>query len=181
MPTSIYERGLDRNEAKQVPLTPLHSLDRCTELFPERIAIVHSAMQQTWATTHSRCLRLGSTLVRRDVKRGDTVLIVAPNTPAMVDAHFGVPSSGAVRNINCRLDADGICFVLLHGECKVLFADRETLSRLTRVTPNEQIETARREASRCNTTRWETSLEFRRYHDRGSPHKKPREPSLMSG
>jgi fatty-acyl-CoA synthase len=60
MPSPIYERGLDRNEANHVPLTPLHSLDRCAELFPERIAIVHGAMRQTWATTHSRCLRLAS-------------------------------------------------------------------------------------------------------------------------
>jgi fatty-acyl-CoA synthase len=126
MPTSIYERGLDRNEANHVPLTPLHSLDRCAELFPERSAIVHGAMHQTWAATRSRCRQLASALARRGVKRGDTVSIIAPNTPAMVEAHFGVPLSGAVLNtINCRLDADSIRFILLHGECKVLFVDRE--------------------------------------------------------
>jgi fatty-acyl-CoA synthase len=126
MPTPIYERGLNRNEANHVPLTPLHSLDRCAELVPERIAIVHGAMRQTWGRTRSRCYRLASALARRGVKRGDTVSIIAPNTPAMVEAHFGVPLSGAVLNtINCRLDADGIRFILLHGECKVLFVDRE--------------------------------------------------------
>ena len=126
MPTPIYERGLDRNEANHSPLTPLHSLDRCAELFPERVAIVHGAMRQTWAETRSRCYRLASALAQRGVKRGDTVSIIAPNTPAMVEAHFGVPLSGAVLNtINCRLDAEGIRFILLHGECKVLFVDRE--------------------------------------------------------
>ena len=126
MPSHIYDRGLDRNDANHVPLTPLHSLDRCAELFPERVAIVHGAMQQTWAMTRSRCRRLASALARRGVKRGDTVSIIAPNTPALVEAHFGVPLSGAVLNtINCRLDADGIRFILLHGECKVLFVDRE--------------------------------------------------------
>jgi fatty-acyl-CoA synthase len=126
MPTHIYEHGLDRNEANHVPLTPLHSLDRCAELFPERIAIVHGAMRQTWGETRNRCRRLASALVRRGVTRGDTVSILAPNTPALVEAHFGVPLSGAVLNaINCRLDADGIRFILLHAECKVLFVDRE--------------------------------------------------------
>jgi fatty-acyl-CoA synthase len=126
MPIQIYERGLDRNEANHVPLTPLHSLDRCADLFPERIAIVHGEMRQTWGATRSRCRRLASALVRRGVTRGDTVSIIAPNTPALVEAHFGVPLSGAVLNtINCRLDADGIRFILLHGECKVLFVDRE--------------------------------------------------------
>ena len=126
MPTPIYERGLDQNEANHVPLTPLHSLDRCANLFPDRIAIVHGAMRQTWGATRSRCRRLASALVRRGIKRGDTVSIIAPNTPALVEAHFGVPLSGAVLNtINCRLDADGIRFILLHGECKVLLVDRE--------------------------------------------------------
>src|SRR5271170_5002093 len=91
MPASIYERGLEQNEANHVPLTPLHSLDRCAELFPERIAIVHGAMRQTWAATRSRCRRLASALTRRGVKGGDTVSIIAPNTPAMLEAHFGVP------------------------------------------------------------------------------------------
>ena len=126
MPTPIYERGLDRNEANHVPLTPLHSLDRCADLFPERIAIVHGAMRQTWSETRRRCRKLASALVQRGVKHGDTVSIIAPNTPAVVEAHFGVPLSGAVLNtINCRLDAEGIRFILLHGESKVLFVDRE--------------------------------------------------------
>ncbi|MFM0342339.1 AMP-binding protein [Paraburkholderia fungorum] len=126
MTASIYEHGLHRAEANYVPLTPLHSLDRCAELFPERIAIVHGAMRQTWGETRNRCRRLASALVRRGVKRGDTVSIIAPNTPAMVEAHFGIPLSGAVLNtINCRLDADGVRFILLHGECKILLVDRE--------------------------------------------------------
>jgi len=102
MPGQIYERGLDQNEANHVPLTPLHALDRCADLFPERIAIVHGEMRQTWAATRRRCRRLASALVRRGVKRGDTVSIIAPNTPALVETHFGVPLSGAVLNTGCR-------------------------------------------------------------------------------
>src|SRR5207244_567786 len=60
------------------------------------------------------------------VKRGDTVAILAANTPAMLEAHFAVPMIGAVLNpINIRLDAPLIAFCLEHGEAKVLLADRE--------------------------------------------------------
>ncbi|WP_213309111.1 AMP-binding protein [Paraburkholderia sacchari] len=126
MNAAIYERGLDRNEANHMPLTPLHFLDRCAEQFPARIAIVHGTLRQTWEETRNRCRRLASALERRGITRGDTVSILAPNTPAVIEAHFGVPLSGAVLNtINCRLDADGVRFILRHSECKVLFVDRE--------------------------------------------------------
>jgi len=123
---NIYEAGLDRNNANHVPLTPLHFLDRCAEQYPDRDAIVHGNLRQSWSTTRARCRRLASALIKLGVERGDTVSILAPNTPAMVEAHHGVPLSGAVLNaINCRLDADGVRFILKHGEAKILLVDRE--------------------------------------------------------
>src|SRR4029450_9925630 len=89
-------------------------------------AIVHGSLRQTWAETRERCYRLASALVRMGVQPGDTVSIVAPNTPAMLEAHFGVPLAGAVLNaINCRLDAEAVAFILHHGEAKVLLVDSE--------------------------------------------------------
>ncbi|MES2264307.1 MAG: acyl-CoA synthetase [Pseudomonadota bacterium] len=126
MSAQAYSQGLDKNAANHVPLTPLHFLDRTAEVYPHRTAIVHGAFRQTWAQTRERCYRLASALVRLGIQAGDTVSIIAPNTPAMLEAHFGVPLSGAVLNaINCRLDAEGIAFILRHGECKLLMVDRE--------------------------------------------------------
>ncbi|MBT0961218.1 AMP-binding protein [Denitromonas iodatirespirans] len=126
MHTNIYQHGLARNDANHVALTPLHFLDRCADVFPERTAIIHGAFRQDWGSTRDRCRRLASALAKRGVRRGDTVSVLAPNTPAMLEAHFGVPLSGAVLNaINCRLDADGVRFILEHGECRVLLVDRE--------------------------------------------------------
>lgn len=126
MNADIYQNGLERNEANHVPLTPLHFLDRCAEQYPERIAIIHGDARQTWRATRDRCRRLASALVKRGFQRGDTVSILAPNTPAMVEAHHGVPLSGAVLNaINCRLDPDGVRFILNHGESKLLMVDAE--------------------------------------------------------
>ncbi|RFB70872.1 MULTISPECIES: acyl-CoA synthetase [unclassified Herbaspirillum] len=143
MQQSIYGNGLSRTPANYVPLTPLHFLDRSAEQYPDRIAIIHGSFQQTWSETRHRCRRLASALVKRGVQPGDTVSILAPNTPAMLEAHFGIPLSGAVLNsINCRLDADGVRFILQHGECKILLVDREfseLVSRATADMPNKPL------------------------------------------
>ncbi|QIL79984.1 AMP-binding protein [Diaphorobacter sp. HDW4A] len=126
MSAKSYAVGLDRCEANHVPLTPLGFLDRAALVHPERVAIVHGELNQTWAATRKRCYRLASALIKRGIQPGDTVSVLAPNTPAMLEAHYGVPLAGAVLNaINHRLDAEGIAFILRHGECKLLMVDRE--------------------------------------------------------
>jgi len=126
MSANAYSTGLDRCEANHVPLTPLGFLDRAALVHPRRVAVVHGSLRQTWSETRERCYRLASALTLRGVGKGDTVSVLAPNTPAMLEAHFGVPLAGAVLNaLNVRLDADGLAFILRHGECKVLLVDRE--------------------------------------------------------
>jgi len=126
MSAASYSQGLEKNEANHLPLTPLHFLDRTADVFPNRIALIHGPQRQTWSQTRERCYRLASALVGAGIEALDTVSIIAPNTPAMLEAHFGVPLSGAVLNtINCRLDAEGIAFILRHGESKLLLVDRE--------------------------------------------------------
>ncbi|MFM0673939.1 AMP-binding protein [Paraburkholderia sediminicola] len=126
MSAKAYSQGFEKNPANHVPLTPLTFLDRTADVYPQRTAIIHGEFRQTWATTRERCYRLASALVQLGIEPGDTVSIIAPNTPAMLEAHFGVPLSGAVLNaINCRLDAEGVAFILRHGECKLLLVDRE--------------------------------------------------------
>jgi fatty-acyl-CoA synthase len=133
MSKTAYSRGLDRTPANHVPLTPLGFLDRSADVYPDRTAIVHGGLRQTWSQTRDRCRRLAAALVARGVRRGDTVSIIAPNTPAMLEAHFGVPLAGAVLNaINCRLDADAVAFILRHGEARVLLVDTEFASLAAR-------------------------------------------------
>ncbi len=126
MSAKSYAIGLERCDANHVPLTPLGFLDHAALVQPRRIAVVHGDLTRTWAQTRERCYRLASALVGRGIQTGDTVSVLAPNTPAMLEAHFGVPLSGAVLNaINHRLDAEGLAFILRHGECKLLLVDRE--------------------------------------------------------
>ena len=121
-----YETGLERSAANHQPLSPLGFLERAASVFPERTAIVHGERRIDYAEMFARCRRLASALARHGVKPGDTVAAVAANTPAMLEAHYGVPACGAVLNaINTRLDAATIAFILDHGEARVLLTDRE--------------------------------------------------------
>ena len=121
-----YDQHLGRNPANHVPLSPLSFLRRAAEVFPDRTAVVHGAQRRTWAETFLRCRRLASALACRGIGKGDTVAVMAPNVPALLEAHFGVPACGAVLNaLNIRLDAEIIAFILRHAEARVLITDRE--------------------------------------------------------
>ncbi|MDX1402991.1 MAG: acyl-CoA synthetase [Woeseiaceae bacterium] len=123
---NMYEQDLDRNQANYVPLSPLSLCRRTAEVFPEHVAVIHGNERRSWSETYSRCRQLASALAKRGIGRGDTVAIMAPNVPPMLEAHFGVPLCGAVLNsLNIRLDASAIAFILEHGEAKVLLTDRE--------------------------------------------------------
>ena len=126
MANPAYLRGLDRNEANFVPLNPVTFLERAAAVHPGRLALVHGARRFTWAETYARCRRLASALARAGIERGDTVAVMAPNVPAIYEAHFGVPMLGAVLNtLNTRLDAETLAFMLRHGGARVLITDRE--------------------------------------------------------
>src|SRR5271154_2608400 len=125
MPTP-YDTDLERNAANFQPLTPLSFLARAAGVYPDQTAIIHGQRAWTYREFFARAKKLASALAKRGIKRGDTVAVVLPNVPAMLEAHYGVAMAGAVLNsINTRLDAAIIAFTLDHGEAKVLIADRE--------------------------------------------------------
>src|SRR5690349_11517984 len=126
MAQNPYDTDLDRNPANFQPLTPLAFLQRCAEVFPDRTAVIHGAGKTPYRELYARARRLASALVKRGISRGDTVAVMLANTPAMLEAHYGVPMTGAVLNtLNTRLDAPIIAFSLDHSETKVLIVDRE--------------------------------------------------------
>ena len=121
-----YDIDLERNAANFQPLTPLTLLERAAAVFPDHPAIIHGLRRYSNAEFYARSRRLASALAQRGIRRGDTVSVVLANSPAMLEAHYGVPMSGAVLNtINTRLDAAVIGFTLDHAESKVLIIDRE--------------------------------------------------------
>jgi 3-(methylthio)propionyl---CoA ligase len=126
MAQTAYDTDLDRTPANFQPLTPLLFLQRCAEVFPERTAVIHGARKSSYGEFYARARRLASALTKRGISSGDTVAVMLANTPAMLEAHYGVPMAGAVLNtLNTRLDAAIIAFTLDHGDAKVLITDRE--------------------------------------------------------
>ncbi|GAB3761495.1 acyl-CoA synthetase [Ramlibacter monticola] len=124
--SSIFDQDLPRNAANHAPLSPLSFLERAAEVYPQRTAVVHGAQRRTWLQTYERCRRLASALRRAGLGKGDTVAVMLPNTPPMVEAHFGIPMAGAVLNtLNTRLDPEAIAFMLEHGEAKAVIVDPE--------------------------------------------------------
>src|SRR6185295_5084558 len=101
-------------------------LERAASVFPDTIAVIHGQARMTYAAFYGRCRKLASALAGRGIKKNDTVAAMLANTPAMLEAHHGVPMAGAVLNaINTRLDAAAIAFMLEHGGAKILITDRE--------------------------------------------------------
>jgi fatty-acyl-CoA synthase len=122
----IYRSGLDKNTANYQPLTPLTFLERSAGVFPEYTAIVHGRQRVSYAGFYRRSRQLASALRASGVGKNDTVSVMLPNTPPMLEAHYGVPMCGAVlHSMNTRLDAAIIAFQLDHAESKVLITDRE--------------------------------------------------------
>lgn len=123
---SIFETGLAPSAVNHIALSPLSFIERTASVYGEYPAVIHGAIRRNWQETYERCRRLASALRQRGIGKGDTVAVMLPNIPAMLEVHFGVPMIGAVLNtLNVRLDAQAIAFMLEHGEAKVLITDRE--------------------------------------------------------
>ncbi|MBX3439953.1 MAG: AMP-binding protein, partial [Planctomycetaceae bacterium] len=122
---SAYDRGLDKCQANYAPLTPSSFLQRASRVYAARTAVIHGDQRVTYQQLYARCRQLASALTRRGIGKGDTVSVIAPNTPAMIELHFGVPmTQGVLNTINTRLDPAAVAFMLDFAEAKVLFVDR---------------------------------------------------------
>ena len=123
---NIFDQDLNQNPANYAPLSPLSLLTRAERVYPDHPAVIHGSLRRNWSETATRCRRLASALALHHIGRGDTVALMAPNIPELLEAHYGIPMAGAVLNaLNVRLDAATLAFILEHGEAKVLITDTE--------------------------------------------------------
>ena len=122
----MYNKGLEVNAANYVAISPISFIERASQVYPNKPAVIHGSLVRTWKEVFERSKSLASALQKVGVGLGDTVAVMLPNVPTMVEAHFGIPMSGAVLNsLNTRLDAQAIAFMLNHGEAKVVITDPE--------------------------------------------------------
>ena len=121
-----FEDELPRCGANHVPLSPLSFIRRASAVYPEHPAVIYGNRHYTWRELYCRARRLASALAARGIGKGDTVSVMAANTPELFEAHFGVPMAGAVLNtINTRLDPDTVAYILDHGDARVLISDTQ--------------------------------------------------------
>ncbi len=132
------KRGLQaelrKTQANYVPLSPVSFLTRAAKVHPEKLAISYGEQRTTYGVFYTRVRRFASALANLNVGLGDTVSVLAPNIPALLEAHYAVPAIGAVLSaINTRLDAASVAFILEHSEAKVLLVDDEFADLVTAV------------------------------------------------
>ena len=121
-----YEANLEKNNANFIPLTPLSFLERAKDIYPNYEALVYETRSYTWTEVYIRCIKFASALEKIGIGKGDTVSVMAFNTPEIFEAHYSVPMTGAILNtINTRLDAKTVTYILNHCEAKVLIIDRQ--------------------------------------------------------
>jgi fatty-acyl-CoA synthase len=123
-----FTTGLERREVNYAPLTPIDFIARAADVYGDRLAIAYGSTRRNWRETYARTRRLASALAKHGIAKNDTVAVLLPNTPEMVECHFGIPMCGGVLNtLNTRLDQASLIYMLRHGEAKALIADTEYL------------------------------------------------------
>ncbi len=121
-----YEKNLEKNNANFIPLTPLSFLERAKDIYPNYEALIYETRSYTWTEVYKRCIKFASALEKIGIGKGDTISVMAFNTPEIFEAHYSVPMTGAVLNtINVRLDAKTVSYILNHSEAKVFIVDRQ--------------------------------------------------------
>ena len=130
---SHYDTNLEKNDANFIPLTPLSFLERAKDIYPDYEALIYEDRSYTWEQIYKRCIKFASALEKIGIKEGDTVSVMAFNTPEIFETHYSVPMTGAVLNtINTRLDAKTVAYIIDHSEAKVLIVDRQLHSVLSK-------------------------------------------------
>jgi fatty-acyl-CoA synthase len=116
------------------PLTPLRLLERSSNVFPDKTAVVHEERRVTYGDLAGETTRLARGLRAAGIAPGDRVAYLCPNIPEMLVAHFAVPLAGAVLvAINTRLSPDEVRYICDHSGAKLIVADAELHATLAPV------------------------------------------------
>ena len=110
---------LARNPANYAALTPLGFLERAAAIYPDKLAVIEPAGEgrgdgvSRIVSSMSAAAALPTRCAGAASGRATRSSVLAPNVPALLEAHYAVPMAGAVLNaLNYRLDARSIAFIL---------------------------------------------------------------------
>ena len=123
---SNFDQDLDKNSSNFIPLSPITFLERVKDVYPDYEALIYGDRKYTWKQVYERSTRFASSLEKQGIGLGDTVSVLAANTPELFEAHYSVPMTGAVINtINIRLDPHTIAYILDHSDAKLFIMDTQ--------------------------------------------------------
>jgi fatty-acyl-CoA synthase len=92
---------------------------------------VDGDVRLTYAQFFDRCDRWARALQDMDVRPGDRVVYIAPNTHAQLESFYAVPQSGAVLvPVNYRLTPDDFAYIINHSGATVVCADEDHLAQV---------------------------------------------------
>ena len=107
-------------------LNPVDFLHRAAYMYPDKVAVVHGARRYSYRELAERSWRLANALRSAGLDKGDRVATLLFNSPAMLEAHFGVPAAGGILvAINNRLAGAEIGYILQHSGARYLLLDTE--------------------------------------------------------
>ena len=123
---SNFDQDLDKNQSNFIPLSPITFLERAKDVYPDYEAFVYGSRKYTWENVYKRSTQFASSLEKQGIGLGDTISILAANTPELFEAHYSIPMTGAVINtINIRLDPHAIAYILDHSDAKLFIMDTQ--------------------------------------------------------
>ena len=128
-------------------LNPVDFLHRAAYIYPDKTAVVSGQQRYSYRQFAERSWRLASALRSAGLGKGDRVAALLFNSPAMLEAHFGVPAAGGILvAVNNRLSSAEVGYILDHSGARYLLLDSE-LEMLT-----EPLELAGVTVIRCTDT-----------------------------
>ena len=126
-PTTAAPRAEPRAEKVfRTELNPVDLLVWAAYVYPDKVAIVDGERRITYGQFGERAWRLANALRAAGLQKGDRVATLLLNTPAMLEAHFGVPAAGCILvPVNTRLSRDEVAYILEHSGSRFLLLDPE--------------------------------------------------------
>ena len=103
------------------------NLERSAFFFPDRPALCEGPSEISYAELNAKANRVGTALLRMDVKPGDHVGLCAPNSGEWLAFYFGVLKAGAVPvTLSSLLKKEELLLLVGHARPKVLFTSGST-------------------------------------------------------
>jgi len=105
-------------------LNPVDFLHRAAYLYPDKVAVAAGKRRYSYRELAERSWRLANALRSAGLAKGDRVAALLFNSPAMLEAHFGVPAAGGILvAVNNRLSSAEVGYILQHSGARYLLVD----------------------------------------------------------